>query len=115
MEHFISFGKMALKEVMAGAFAGSLDSENLTINYTDMKAGVEVPLHQHPEEAIDIVMEGELEMQVGEAVNLLTHGMISIVPSNIPHRAKAISNCKVITILHPRRSNLKHTKLISSE
>ncbi|HTF29023.1 MAG TPA: cupin domain-containing protein [Flavitalea sp.] len=115
MEHFISFGKMALREVMTGTFAGSLESENLTIAYTDMKAGVEVPLHHHPEEAVDIIMEGELEMQVGEAVNLLTHGMISIVPSNMPHRAKAISNCKVITILHPRRSDLKQTMLISSE
>ena len=115
MEHFISFGKMALKEVLTGAFAGSIDSENLTIAYTDMKAGVEVPLHHHPEEAVDSIMEGELEMQVGETVNLLMHGMISIVLSNIPHRAKAISNCKVITILHPRRSDLKQTKAISSE
>jgi len=115
MENFISFGKMALREVMNGAFVGSLDSENLTINYTDMKAGVEVPLHQHPEEAVDIIMEGELEMQIGEAVNLLTNGMISIVPSNVPHRAKAISDCKVITILYPHRSSLKKTNFIASE
>jgi quercetin dioxygenase-like cupin family protein len=103
MDHFISLGQLPLKEAIKGGFLGILQTANLTIAYTNLKAGVTIPLHQHPEEAIDIVLEGELEMQVGDATSILNNGMISVVPSNIPHTARALSDCKVITVFYPRR------------
>ncbi len=103
MDHFILLNKLEALEAITGAFLSSIQTENLTVAYTDMQAGVEIPLHHHVEEAIDIVLEGELEMQIGKAVDMLKHGMISLVPSNVPHRAKAITDCKVVTIFYPRR------------
>lgn len=105
MEHFIELDKLILKELIKDGFAGFVQTAHLTLAYTDMKAGVEVPLHQHPEEAADIVLEGELEMQVGEEIGILMPGMISVVPSNVPHKARAITHCKVVTILYPRRQS----------
>jgi quercetin dioxygenase-like cupin family protein len=104
MNHFISLNKLAGLEAMKGAFLSSVQTENLTIAYTDMKAGVEIPLHHHPEEAVDIILEGIPEMQIGEKTDTLSHGMISIIPSNILHSAKAITDCKVVTIFYPKRS-----------
>jgi quercetin dioxygenase-like cupin family protein len=103
MNHFIILNQLETLEVMQGAFLASVQTENLTVAYTDMKAGVEIPLHHHPEEAVDIILEGILEMQVGEKSDTLSPGMISIVPSNIMHRAKAITDCKVVTIFYPQR------------
>lgn len=103
MSHFISLDKIGLKELIKDAFAGFLSTTNLTLAYTDMKAGVEIPLHHHVEEAIDIVLEGELEMQIGDRTGILTHGMVSIVPPDVEHRAKALSDCKVVTIFYPQR------------
>jgi quercetin dioxygenase-like cupin family protein len=103
MEHFISLGNLALQELIKDGFVGFVQTENLTIAYTDMKAGVEIPSHHHIEEAADIILEGELEMSVGESNGILTPGMISVVPSNVPHRAKAITDCRVITIFYPKR------------
>src|SRR5262245_11013168 len=104
MKYLISLSELALQELIKDGFVGFMQMENLTLAYTDMKAGVEVPLHQHPEEAADIVLEGELEMQVGETTGVLRNGMISIVPSNVPHRAKAITDCKVVTVFYPKRT-----------
>jgi len=103
MENFITLEEMKRAEPIEGAFLSSVQTDNLTVAYTDMKANVEIPLHQHPEEAVDIIIEGELEMQIGEKIEMLRQGMITIVPSNIPHKAKAVSNCKVVTIFFPRR------------
>jgi quercetin dioxygenase-like cupin family protein len=103
MNYFISLDKLPLQELIKGGFVGSIQTENLTIAYTDMKAGVEIPLHHHTEEAVDIILEGELEMQVGETTQVLKHGMISSVPSNTQHRARAITGCKVVTIFYPQR------------
>ena len=103
MNHFIELKSLAATEALKGAILSFINTENLTIAYTDMKAGVEIPLHHHHEEAVDIILEGILEMQIGEKTDTLTHGMISIVPSNTPHQAKAITDCKGVTIFYPKR------------
>lgn len=103
MNHFIDLKSLAATEALKGAILSFINTENMTIAYTDMKTGVEIPLHHHPEEAIDIILDGILEMQVGEETETLAHGMISIVPSNVPHKATAITDCKVVTIFYPQR------------
>jgi quercetin dioxygenase-like cupin family protein len=104
MKHFISLNKLESTAALKGALLSTLQTENLTIAYTDMKAGTEIPLHHHPEEAVDIILEGILEMQVGEKTETLSHGMITVVPSNVPHWAKAITDCKVLTVFYPKRN-----------
>lgn len=104
MKHFITLSELPSQEAIKDAFLSALHTENFSIAYTDMKAGATIPLHEHPEEAIDIVLDGILEMQIGESFNTLNKGMISVVPSNIPHRARAMSNCRVITIFYPKRN-----------
>lgn len=103
MNHFIQLDKLQMLEALKGARLSSIQTENMTVAYTSMVAGTEIPLHQHIEEAVDIIIEGELEMLIGDTQSLLRHGMISIVPSNIPHRAKAITDCKVVTVFYPKR------------
>ncbi len=103
MNHFIVLNKLASLQAAENTFLSSLQTENLTVAYTDMKAGVEIPLHHHIEEAVDIILEGILEIRIGEKTDTLSHGMISIVPSNILHGAKAITDCKVVTVFYPKR------------
>jgi quercetin dioxygenase-like cupin family protein len=104
MQNFIRLDGMQLQEAMKGALLGTIQTKHLTVAYTDMKAGVVIPLHQHPEEAVDIILEGELEMQIGDVTGILKAGMITLVPGNIPHTAKAIKDSKVVTVFYPRRS-----------
>lgn len=104
MEHFITLNRLESLDALKGARLASVQTEHLTISYTDMKSGTTIPLHQHAEEAVDIILNGILEMQIAEKTETLNPGMITIVPSNIPHQAKAITDCKVVTIFYPQRS-----------
>jgi quercetin dioxygenase-like cupin family protein len=103
MNHFVVLSELEMSEPIKDAFLGSAQTENLTVAYTDMKAGVTIPLHHHTEEAVDIVLEGTLQMQIGEKSDTLSPGMISIVPSHIMHQARAITDCKVVTVFYPQR------------
>jgi quercetin dioxygenase-like cupin family protein len=103
MSYFLELNKLTASEALKNAFLSSVQTENLTVAYTNMKAGAEIPLHHHPEEAVDIVLEGILEMRVGEKSETISPGMISIVPSNVPHSTKAITDCKVVTVFYPQR------------
>ena len=104
MENFISLIDLPATEPLKGATLAAIQTENLTIAYTVMKPGVVIPIHSHPEEAVDIVLDGLLEMKIGEKTDTLSRGMLSVVPSGIPHTAKAISECSVVTIFYPKRN-----------
>jgi quercetin dioxygenase-like cupin family protein len=104
MSHFIMLNQLPATEAVKDGFLSMVQTEQLTIAYTNLKAGVEIPLHQHQEEAVDILLEGILEMQVGDKSNTITQGMIVIVPPGLPHSARAITQSKVVTVYYPKRS-----------
>ncbi len=104
MNHFIELNALEIKDSLPGATAAYFQTEHSTIAYTALKAGLQIPLHNHANEAVDIVLAGIVEMQIGESSGTLTAGMMSFVPSNIMHSATAITDCKVITFLHPKRN-----------
>jgi quercetin dioxygenase-like cupin family protein len=81
-----------------------LQGAQLTMAYTRLHPGAVIPLHQHPEEAVDIVLEGELEMQIGDERETLVPGMVTIVPPGIPHTAMAVTYCRVVTVFPGTRS-----------
>jgi quercetin dioxygenase-like cupin family protein len=103
MTHFIDLKELDIKDALPGATAAYFQTEYLTLAFTELKAGAEIPLHNHMQEAVDIVLEGKLEMQIAQTTDVLMPGMISFIPSNTFHSAKAISDCKVVTVLHPQR------------
>ena len=85
MNYFIELDKLSATETLKGALLRSANTENLTIAYTDMKAGVEIPMHNHLEEAVDIILEGILEMQIGEKFAKGKTGDFFYLGSNILH------------------------------
>jgi quercetin dioxygenase-like cupin family protein len=103
MNHFIDLKTLEIKDSLPGATAAYYQTEYLTVAFTEMQTGAEIPLHNHLQEAVDIILEGELEMQINSNTNILKPGMLSHVSSNVMHKAKAITNCKTITILYPKR------------
>ena len=103
MNPFIELKLLDVKDKLPGATAAYFQTAHSTVAYTEMKAGAEIPLHKHVNEAVDIILEGELEMKIGERTEILKPGMMSFVPSNVLHKARALSDCKAVTILHPQK------------
>lgn len=104
MKNFIDLKALKIKDVLPGATAAYFQTAFSTFTYTELSAGAEIPLHNHVQEAVDIMLEGKLEMEIDGEANILKQGMMSFVPSNIFHKAKAITDCKVLTVLHPKRN-----------
>jgi quercetin dioxygenase-like cupin family protein len=103
MNHFIDLKTLEIKDSLPGATSAYFQTEHFTLAFTELKAGAEIPLHNHIQEAVDIILEGELEMQISDTTDIVKPGIISFVPSNTFHKAKAITDCKVVTVLHPKR------------
>jgi quercetin dioxygenase-like cupin family protein len=82
-----------------------IHTDNITVAFNEMKAGAEVPVHTHVHETIDYIQEGTLQMTIGEEMVEMSAGAVARVPSNIPHSAKAVTDCKVINVFYPARED----------
>jgi quercetin dioxygenase-like cupin family protein len=81
--------------------------EKMTLGYVELEKGSIIPTHQHLQEQITYIIEGELDMMIGGESCLLTKGMYHVIGPNVPHSAVANTACKVVDAFSPVREDYK--------
>lgn len=81
--------------------------ENVMTSFVSFEPHTEAPRHAHDEEQITIVLEGELEFDIGHETRILTKGHVAVVPPNVPHGARTHdSGCVEVDVFSPPRQAL---------
>ncbi len=104
MQHIKDLPSKQLVDGITGYYA---HGTNMTFGFVEIKAGSDLPPHQHEHEQITYIIEGQLDMLIGGKPYTLTSGMYFVIPSNTPHGAKAITDCKVIDVFKPVREDYR--------
>ena len=78
-----------------------------TVSFVDIAKGAILPEHQHVHEQVTYLVEGQLDMTIGNEQFSLTPGMVHVIPSNTPHSAVAVTNVKVIDFFSPARDDYR--------
>ena len=100
--------KNIIPKVLAPGITGYYaHGEKITFGLVELKVGSSVPLHEHVQEQITYIAEGQLEMLIDNVPCLLTEGMYHVIPSNTLHSAIAKTDCKVIDVFSPVREDYK--------
>lgn len=107
MKHF-DLNNTEEKELVPGFFAKLVHSDNITIAYWRVVEGAEVSDHSHPHEQFVTVIEGEFELTVDGKPMIMKAGEVIYIPSNVPHRGRAITDCLLIDTFNPAREDLKN-------
>jgi quercetin dioxygenase-like cupin family protein len=81
-------------------------SDNMTLVHYDFDRGSSIHEHHHPEEEVYEVIEGELEVAIDGVTHTARPGIFAIVPANVRHSVKALTDGRVIIIDHPARRDL---------
>ena len=68
----------------------------MMFSYLEMDEGAEVPLHNHPHEQGGMLLEGTMELTIGDEVRTVKAGSMFIIPPNTPHRAVAVGGPAVV-------------------
>jgi quercetin dioxygenase-like cupin family protein len=57
----------------------------------------------HPEEEVYEVIEGELEVTIDGVAQTVRAGLVAIVPGNVRHSVKALTDGRAIIVDYPAR------------
>lgn len=103
----IKISNIPQKEIIAGFKARFVHSEHTTTAFWNVDAGAELPMHSHIHEQISMLTEGQFQMTIDGITKVYSPGMIVVIPSNIEHSGKALTNCKITDIFSPVREDYK--------
>ena len=102
---FLNFNTKKSIQIWDGVSGAFFHSEQLMFGYLTITKDTVVPEHQHYHEQWTHMIEGEFEFTINGDTQILLPGMVAHIPSNTPHSAKAITECKVIDCFFPVRED----------
>jgi len=102
---FVELNNLKEYELAKGIRARIINTKSMSISYVTLNSGVEMPEHKHVNEQVVNVIEGELELSVDGEPRVLKPGVVEVLPSNVPHGARALTDCRVIDVFHPVRED----------
>ena len=108
MSHFYDLVQMGARELVPGVTLQTVWGERIMLSRVDISPGAEVPLHDHPHEQAGTLLEGVLEMTIGDETRELRPGDSYVIPGGVEHSARAIDGrVIVLDIFSPPREEYK--------
>ena len=108
---FIDTSKLTTVEKRPGWFGKHFDSPSMTFGHWEFRGGSTIHEHCHPQEEVWEILEGTLEVTIGDITRIAGAGMVAIVPANTPHSVKALSDGKAIVVDFPVRGEIVSANL----
>lgn len=103
---FTSVRTLPGKEIATGVTIRLLAGEHVMFTYVEFVPHAEVPSHSHPHEQLGLLLEGELEMEIGGERRRLKPGDAYVIPGGVSHGARTGGGrALVLDIFHPRRED----------
>jgi quercetin dioxygenase-like cupin family protein len=100
---FVDTNDLNVVERLPGWYGRYFHSLSMTFAHYDFKRGSSIHEHFHPQEEVYEVIEGELEVTIDGATRTARAGLVAIVPSNVRHSVKALTDGRAIIVDFPLR------------
>jgi len=107
MNPFVPLSGVEEKEIIKGFFGKMIHTDNMTVAHFRVLAGSELPEHHHVHEQVTNILSGELEMTVGGKTHVCKAGEVIVIPSNVPHSARALTDCHLVDVFQPAREDYR--------
>jgi len=103
----IDTNKLEALEKRPGWRGHIFHSQTMTFAHWDFSKGATIHVHDHEQEEVWHVIEGELEISFGDETHIAGPGIVAIIPPRTPHEVKALSDGKAIVADFPLREDFR--------
>ncbi len=104
---FVRPSEMLAGEPLPGWSGRFLHSANMTFaHYAIAPDAAPLHEHQHPQEEVWHIIEGEVALSIAGEEQALDAGCVAVVPPDTPHSVRPLSACRAIIADYPLRPNL---------
>ncbi len=103
---FVDTSELDAKEPLPGWTGRYFNSENMTFAYYEFTAGSSIHEHAHDTDEVWHVIDGELEVTIGDTTQVAGPGTAGVVPPNVRHSVTARTDGRAIVVDHPRRTTI---------
>jgi quercetin dioxygenase-like cupin family protein len=105
---FIDLESIPVIEPAPGCRLRTPAGEHLMLSYLQMEAGAEIPLHHHPHEQGGMLLQGRLQLTIGDETRIVEPGAMFLIPPNVPHRAVALDGpATILDVFSPVREDYR--------
>lgn len=94
---FHTFNGLPADEIETGIRVKMLVLGTVQLRHLDFEPGTLIPDHRHPEEVVTMILEGTMEMTVGEETREIRKGDVFRVPPKTDHSGRVLSE-KVVAV-----------------
>lgn len=103
---FVDTAILNVIERLPGWRGRVFNSPSMTFVHYEFDAGSSIHAHQHEQEEVWNVIEGELEVTIDGVAQVALAGMAAIAPPHARHSVKALSNGRAIVVDTPLRPDM---------
>lgn len=104
---FVDTGSLKIVERLPGWHGRYFHSPSMTFAHYDFVRGASIHEHLHSQEEVYEVIEGELEVTIDGVAQVARPGLVAIVPANVRHSIKALTDGRAIIVDYPIRPEFK--------
>lgn len=105
--HTYTAGQNLVTHLFPGVSVQLVHGERLTEMIWAFQANAQVPEHTHEAEQIVHCIEGTFEVRVADEIVVLQAGDTVVIPSQVPHAARALTAARGIDVFHPVREDYR--------
>ncbi len=95
------------REILPGYSAKFIHTDALTLAFWEVANGSHLPEHSHPHQQIANVLEGKFELTIAGEKTILGPGEVAVIPGNVPHSGRALTECRLLDVFHPARDDYR--------
>ena len=103
---FIRTSDIEVRHPRPGWDSRFFHSDHMTFTYAEVAAGADVHEHRHVQEEVFFVIEGDLEIRIGDEVALVHAGDAAVVLTGVAHAVRAVTSCRLLVVDHPQRESV---------
>jgi len=104
---FVDTRELDVIERLPGWYGRYFHSPSMTFAHYEFRGGSSIHEHFHPQEEVWEVIEGEIEVTIDGVGQIARPGVVAIVPGNVRHSVKALTDGRAIIVDHPLRHDLR--------